>query len=296
MGYKILEIEDSWRITYQMDNIVCFIKDKKIPVFIKDLDIVLLNNPILNLSARLLNELSKNNILTIMCDEKHLPNCLILPISGHYNSLKILEKQIKWTDSFKFSIWKKIIKMKITQEENLLRNLKINVNLEFNLKNDTYESVQSIEVISAKTFFPLLFGNKFIRFDESIPSNKFINSLLNYGFTILMSAFARSIIKNGYDLRIGLFHKSFNNHFALASDLMEPFRVIVDFYVFKQIRKIQSERMMLSSSIKKDLIEILENDMLYNKNRIRISLGIDQYIKDMLEEKSPEIEFIYDIN
>ena len=53
--------------------------------------------------------------------------------------------------------------------------------------------------------------------------------------------------------------------------------------------------MVLSSVIKKDLINLIEEDMLYNKNRIRISLGIDQYIKDVLENKSPEIEFIYDI-
>lgn len=296
MGYKILEIEDSWRITYQMDNIICFLKNKKIPIFIKDLDIVLLNNPVLNFSIRVINELSKNNVLIILCDEKHLPNCLVLPISGHYNSLKILQEQIKWTTSFKFSIWKKIINSKIEQEENLLRKLKINAQFKLMSSDDSYESVQSVEAINAKTFFSSIFGNKFTRFDESSSSSKFINSLLNYGFTILMSAFARSIIKNGYDLRIGLFHKSFNNHFALACDLMEPFRVIVDAEVFKQIRKVQSKGMMLSSQIKKDLIQILENDMLYNKNRIRISLGIDQYIKDVLKGKTPEIEFIYDIN
>lgn len=86
-----------------MDNIVCFLNDKKIPIFIKDIDVVLINNPTLNFSTRLINELSKNNILTIICDEKHIPNCLVLPISGHYNSLKILNSQISWTDEFKFN-------------------------------------------------------------------------------------------------------------------------------------------------------------------------------------------------
>lgn len=296
MGYKILEIEDSWRITYQMDNIVCFLNDKKIPIFIKDIDVVLINNPTLNFSTRLINELSKNNILTIICDEKHIPNCLVLPISGHYNSLKILNSQISWTDEFKFNTWKRIINMKIDQENTLLKKLKINDDLSFiSLDGTTVESIQSVEAASAKIFFSKLFGNKFVRFDESNNTNKFINSLLNYGFTILMSAFARSIIKNGYDLRISLFHKSFNNHFALASDLMEPFRVLVNYEVYKQIRRVKSEGMVLSSAIKKDLINLIEEDMLYNKNRIRISLGIDQYIKDILENKIPEIEFIYDI-
>lgn len=295
MGYKILEIEDSWRITYQMDNIVCFFNDKKIPIFIKDIDVILLNNPTLNFSVRLINELSKNNILTIICDEKHIPNCLILPISGHYNSLKILNSQINWTCEFKSTVWRKIINMKITQELNLLKKLKINNDFSIPLNLDSIESTQSYEAMYAKNFFNKLFGNNFTRFDESTNSNKFINSLLNYGFTILMSAFSRSIIKNGYDLRISLFHKSFNNHFGLASDLMEPFRVLIDFEVYKQIRKVKSDGMVLSSAIKKDLIKVIEEDMLYNKERIRISLGIDQYIKDILGNKTPEVEFIYDI-
>jgi CRISPR-associated protein Cas1 len=54
----------------------------------------MINNMQTNISLKLLTELSKRNILVITCDEKHLPSTYILPISGHYNSLKILEEQI----------------------------------------------------------------------------------------------------------------------------------------------------------------------------------------------------------
>lgn len=94
MGYKILEIEDTWRLAYQFNNIVCYINDKKIPIHINDIDILLINNPTLSLSCRIINELTNNNTLIVACNEKHLPQTLILPISGHYNSLKILQSQI----------------------------------------------------------------------------------------------------------------------------------------------------------------------------------------------------------
>jgi CRISPR-associated protein Cas1 len=97
------------------------------------------------------------------------------------------------------------------------------------------------------------------------------------------------------DTRISLFHKSFTNHFALASDLMEPFRIIIDVFTYKNIRKIKSEEFILSTVIKRDLIKILESELYYNKERMRISLAIDKYIYDLFNNKEFKIEFLYDI-
>lgn len=70
----------------------------------------------------------------------------------------------------------------------------------------------------AKLTFKNLYGSTFNRSDKENEINKF----LNYGYTILMTYVSRNLVKKGYDNRIGGFHKSFNNHFALATDLMEP--------------------------------------------------------------------------
>ena len=55
-----------------------------------------------------------------------------------------------------------------------------------------------------------------------------VNSALNYGYSIILSAFTREITANGYITQLGLFHDNMFNQFNLASDLMEPFRVLVD--------------------------------------------------------------------
>lgn len=76
---------------------------------------------------------------------------------------------------------------------------------------------------AAKVYFNALFGMDFTRTEESS-----INAALNYGYGILLSAFNREIVLNGYITQLGLFHNNMFNQFNLGSDLMEPFRTIVD--------------------------------------------------------------------
>ena len=76
---------------------------------------------------------------------------------------------------------------------------------------------------SAKVYFNALFGLSFSR-----EWNTFINSALNYGYAILLSIFNRTIVANGYNTQIGLFHRSEYNPHNFACDLMEPFRILVD--------------------------------------------------------------------
>ncbi len=55
-----------------------------------------------------------------------------------------------------------------------------------------------------------------------------MNAALNYGYSILLSAFNRDIVANGYITQLGIGHSNMFNPFNLSSDLMEPFRPHVD--------------------------------------------------------------------
>lgn len=55
-----------------------------------------------------------------------------------------------------------------------------------------------------------------------------VNALLNYGYTVLRAATIRAVVGAGLHPTIGLFHTNSGNAFALADDLMEPFRPLVD--------------------------------------------------------------------
>ena len=81
---------------------------------------------------------------------------------------------------------------------------------------------------AAKVYFNALFGMDFTR-SADIP----INAALNYGYSMILSAFNREVCANGYLTQLGIFHDNMFNHFNLSSDLMEPFRVLVDRMVYR---------------------------------------------------------------
>ena len=54
---------------------------------------------------------------------------------------------------------------------------------------------------------------------------------LDYGYQVMLSVFAREIALEGYLVQLGIFHDNIYNNFNLASDLIEPFRPLVDYVV-----------------------------------------------------------------
>lgn len=94
MGWKIIDIESNSQVKLFLNNLIIFKEFKKITIPLCDVDVVVFDNIKTTVTIKLINQLTKNNILTIICNEKHLPTSLIIPQIGNFNSLKILEKQI----------------------------------------------------------------------------------------------------------------------------------------------------------------------------------------------------------
>ena len=86
-----------------------------------------------------------------------------------------------------------------------------------------YRDETNREGHAAKVYFNKLFGMNFSR-EQDCP----INAALNYGYSLLLSMVNREISANGYITQLGLFHDNIYNPFNLSSDLMEPFRIVVD--------------------------------------------------------------------
>lgn len=82
----------------------------------------------------------------------------------------------------------------------------------------------NVEAQAARRYWPLLMGEGFRRDRDA----EDINALLNYGYTILRSLCARAVVAAGLHPSIGVHHANRTNAFALADDLIEPFRPLVD--------------------------------------------------------------------
>ena len=127
-----------------------------------------------------------------------------------------------------------------------------------------------------------------------------VNAALNYGYSIILSAFAREIVANGFSTQLGIFHDNIFNEYNLACDLMEPFRPFVDYIVYKMHpEKLEHDEKMLLTDILNRKV-LIGGKIQYMTNAIKI------YTKSVLDSlcdenmsflKFPEYELqIYEDN
>lgn len=178
-------------------------------------------------------------------------------------------------------MWNKIIYQKITNQSSLIENLKIGEDACDKIRelreNIEYYDLTNREGHASKIYWHSLFGKNFKRHNED-----YTNSLLNYGYAILRSYFCRSIIKKGLDPRISVFHKSFHNYFALASDLMEPFRSLIDKEVYKMIQENVKDFYLH----KQRLIEVFNEKICINGKLQYVNNAIDIFIDSIIANEN----------
>ncbi|WP_128008610.1 type II CRISPR-associated endonuclease Cas1 [Mycoplasma sp. ATU-Cv-508] len=236
MGWKVVQVNTDDHLKLYLNNILIKRESKKIIININDIDVLLLDNYKLTLSVQLINAITQANGLIITFNSRREPASYVFSVNGNHMSLKVLENQIAWTSVYKGKLWQEVIRNKINNQYHLLTEYKLeSIDDEFFLK--TIEQVKPYDVTNreghaAKVYWALLFGQDFTR-DYYAKQNPTINSMLNYGYAVLRGLVIKSIVKKGLDPRISIYHKSFSNFYALASDLMEPFRPIIDRVVYQ---------------------------------------------------------------
>lgn len=231
MSFRSIIISNSAKLILKNNNLIIN-NGEEFQIPIEDISVLVIEGISVNLTNRLLSKLSDNNIATIICDEKHLPSSIVLPLNTHYRSYKVLRQQLNQSLSFNKRIWQSIIKQKLYNQGKCLDILSIDGGEFLNKLSALVESGDKYnkEAIGAKYYFKYLFGNNFTRDDSNG-----INSALNYGYTIIRSIVARTLVMYGFNTALGVNHCNELNSFNLADDFMEPFRPIVDLWVYNNI-------------------------------------------------------------
>lgn len=238
---------------------------------IEDIGIVMIENPMVHITIPLLNALANNNVGVVFCDNKFMPNSMLIAYETNTIQQEIYRTQFEASQPTKKRIWKDIIENKIRNQSVLLDKL----GLDGNLLKPYYMNVLSgdsdnREGAAAKVYWKQIFGEQFIRNRNGSPPN----SLLNYGYTILRAAVARALLGSGLFPAVGIFHRNRYNAFPLADDVMEPYRPFVDFAV-KQIYDFSSND-ELNKKNKEFLIRVLFSDVKIKKQirPLQIALSI----------------------
>lgn len=193
---------------------------------ISDLNAVVVHAMRCTVTTELTAALAAEGIPLVLCDRQHMPASITWPLTGHFEQADRVEEQAFATARLRNRLWAQLVKAKVREQGMTLAPFDgIGANALHNLAQQVRSGDPgNIEARAAALYWPRLFGGDFRR-DQTRPD---LNAALNYGYTILRSAMARSLAATGLTPALGLFHRNRRNPFRLVDDMVEPFRPLVD--------------------------------------------------------------------
>jgi len=176
-------------------------------------------------SGSLLVELAERGALLVLCAANHQPRALLWPIEGHHKQGARMRAQWSAKAPQIKQAWKQIVIAKVRMQAAALEAVgQPRAKLDRLARDIKSGDSGNIEAQAARHYWPLMMGVEFRR----NTSHADVNALLNYGYTVLHAVTSRAVVAAGLHPTIGLHHANRGNAFALADDLMEPFRPLVD--------------------------------------------------------------------
>ena len=246
-------------------------EDREASIPIEDIGFIVIDNPEVYISITAMNLMVDNNCAVIICNTSHLPNGMFLNLNGHHIQQEIFKQQIDASKPLKKQLWQQTIKEKITNQGLLLKTItKKKNNFEFLAEKTLSGDSTNMEAVAAsfywKSFFEIDFKRE--RFGN------YPNNFLNYGYAILRAATARALSGSGLLNTLGIHHKSKYNAFALADDIMEPFRPIVDESVHFIMQNYDEQE--LNTVIKSELLEILTRTVYFKDEKSPLMVALQK--------------------
>ncbi len=94
--------------------------DEKVTRPIEDIGCVVLESQMINITLPLLNELVKNNVAVILCDNKMMPTAMLQSLDANTTQSENIKSQIAVSEPMKKQAWKQIIEAKIKNQSAVL--------------------------------------------------------------------------------------------------------------------------------------------------------------------------------
>ena len=254
-------------------------KEEKGSIPIEDIGLLMLDHYQITLSHQLIQELMKNNVILISCDERHLPLAGMLPFSGNTLFSERVKTQIEVSEPLKKQLWKQTVECKIQNQLKVLEQLgKYAYPMYEYLKEVKSGDTTNMEGIAAQHYWKYLIDNDFLR-DRF---GDYPNPFFNFGYGVLLSIIARALVDTGLLLVLGIFHRNKYNPYCLASDIMEPYRPIADLLVMKWLQ-LHPEKQSLDKESKTFLLQIATQDVNIEKLVRPLIVGVKMTASSLLK-------------
>ena len=199
-------------------------------VALDDILTVIVSVPGCLISTVLVDYLSQRNIPLVVCGNNYFPTSFTLPIQGFGRQFQIMHSQAAISEPKRKRAWQKIVQAKIENQAQLLKNIGVKSHsLTRLIRKVKSGDPENVEAQAARFYWQKLFGDGFRR-NRRDPG---LNAALNYVYTVVRACVARGVSSAGLHPSFSLHHKNPQNPLNLVDDLIEPFRPIADFHLWK---------------------------------------------------------------
>lgn len=261
------------KISYSGRRILVQTERDNFEIPIDDIQVLLIATTRAVITSATMAELAKVQAKVIFTDNSGEPVTESVPYYPNNRSNDVLNAQINWSEDRKAILWTKIVRKKMELQSFVSGTLGNDIaDIEDEILKLELNDESNREAVVARKYFKDMFGPDFSRRDFSP-----VNAALNYGYSIFLAMINREIVKNGYLTELGVHHYSNENSFNLGSDLMEPFRPIVDMWV------VQQSINDFTPDIKFGLVELPNLEITFNGKSAILRNAFSAYVADCLK-------------
>ena len=205
----------------------------------------------------------------VVCDDLFTPVGLMMPIGVNSLQTQRIHAQLDAGLPLRKRLWKSIVQAKIRAQAH---TLEIHTGSDAGLRTlaTTVRSgdAGNTESTAAQRYWPRIFGDPMFRRRREASDQ---NRLLNYGYAVVRAAVGRAICAAGLHASVALHHRHRENAWALADDLIEPYRTLVDDEVVEIVGSFGGD-IALDSTTKRRLIAVLHERIWDSSGESRTAL------------------------
>ena len=250
----------------------------------EDIAVIVLNNREITITHAVLSACGEYGIGLYSTGDNHQPNGVFLPFLSHSRATRMMRLQLSLDKPQAKRAWAEIVKVKISNQAKCLQLARHTLEKNSEVARlESYASrvrsgdIENMEAQASSYYFPQLFGKGFHRAKDC-----WVNGALDYGYAIIRGAITRALVAHGFQPNIGLFHRSEQNAFNLADDLIEPYRALVDLHVFRAINPHADPLAELAPSDKIALVGLLNADVAMPRGTMSVLSSIEQATESLV--------------
>ncbi len=239
----------------------------------RDIAVLCLHHHTIQISVQTLRVLAQAGVSVMVTDEIHHPCAWLLPQVGNGDLVRRLRQQMVLDSTAKKGkLWQALVQARLSTQAANLRalNRKGALRLERLASQVQPADKTKCEGQGAKHYWTYLFEEDFKR--EKQGAEDAMNVRLNFGYAVLRSMVARSLVLAGLNPALGLGHSNMENPFNLADDFIEPYRFVVERHVAA------SDFGEFDGAARKAMLGFVEQEVKLNGAGYRLPAAINESV------------------